>query len=270
MAEADASSFRRGFEKTCTDAFDAIATHIPEIVRTYNELKDEPDYTRAILYMKKQHFCEAREDVIDSLRIWYEKSGQMIATYPDERTEKRIRKVHELLETAKEELRLTRPLGEDEEEDEDMEGWLQRRDTAFPVEIVPASALIFKPRPAGNSPKSKAKQGCVGDKLGSPITPRAPMRSSTPNSEFKGGFDLLKEEYIIIRRYERGETSNVAGEGKVEREMQWKDLEKTPITGITFSFSPSFNKREIRMWSSDNVVKHQTISRKETLSRGGE
>ena len=53
----------------------------------------------------------------------------------------------------------------------------------------------------------------------------------------------------------------------MEREIQWKDLEKTPISELTLGFSPCISKREIRMWSSDSGTRHQTTSREESWSK---
>ena len=124
MAEGDVSSFLTyssiGFEKTCTEAFDdlkaeqtSIGTRVTEIVKLYRELNvkvmkgQELD---ASLRTSMFQYTEAREDVIYALKSWYEKGGRAIAANVDSMAKRRVKRVHDFVESMKRDLRKTEPL----------------------------------------------------------------------------------------------------------------------------------------------------------------
>ena len=127
MDKAEASSLLGyssiGFEKTCTEAFDdlkaeqrAISTKVVEIGKLYRELKGkveegeaEGEELDASLRTELSLYSEAREDLVDTIMGWYEKSGRTIATNVDSMSKRRVGRVHDFVESMKRDLRKTRP-----------------------------------------------------------------------------------------------------------------------------------------------------------------
>ena len=181
-----------GFEKTRTEAFEdlraeqaSLTTRIGEMVRLFNDLKDK-DFEGEELNASStlQAFTESREELIDSLIGWYQKSGRQIAENVDVRSKQRVKRVHDFLEGAKRQIRRTRPLVKGEEEEAGTAEWLKREDLEFPEQIVPPGALDFNPikeRLRG------AAAGILGQVIGSPRKSNGPLRSSTPESDSKKG-----------------------------------------------------------------------------------
>ena len=132
---AEAASFLAyssiGFEKTCTEAFDdlkaeqiSLSTRVDGIVSLYNELRAKLEGglpLNASLRTSLSQYTEAREDLIDSISTWYEKSGLAIVANVDLRSKRRVKRVHDFVENMKRELRKTKPLGQEEEEEDEEE-----------------------------------------------------------------------------------------------------------------------------------------------------
>ena len=101
MDKAEAPSFLGyssiGFEKTCTEAFDdlkaeqrMISTKVVEIGKLYKELKGKVEEGEAdgeeldaSLRTELSLYSEAREDLVDAIMRWYERSGRAIVTNVD-------------------------------------------------------------------------------------------------------------------------------------------------------------------------------------------
>ena len=93
-----------GFGRTMTEAFvelkneqSALATRAKGIVRAYEELKDK-DAEDLEVATEMQDYCDCREALLDDIRSWYRRSGEKIADHPDQRTEVRIKRVHDFFE----------------------------------------------------------------------------------------------------------------------------------------------------------------------------
>ena len=134
-----------GFGRTLTAAFIelrneqfVLATRAKEITKLYEELKDK-DAEDLEVTTEMQDYCEGREALFDDIRDWYRRSGERIADCPDQRTEIRIKRVHDYFERIRRQLRETQPLGMDEEESEVDRCWLNEKVSQFPEDIVPAA-----------------------------------------------------------------------------------------------------------------------------------
>jgi len=160
MENAEASSVLGyssiGFEKTCTEAFDdlkaeqrTISTKVVEIVKLYKELKgkvEEGEELDASLRTELSLYSDAREDLVDSIMGWYERSGRAIAMNVDSLSKRHVGRVHDFVENMKRDLRKTKPLGKEENKDDDeMETWIKTRETNFPESIVKSGALDLNP-----------------------------------------------------------------------------------------------------------------------------
>ena len=101
-----------GFDKTKTEAFEdlraeqsSLLTRIKEMVRLFNDLKDkEIDDDDLGVTATLQAFTESREELIDSLIGWYQKSGRQIVENVDIRSKRRVERVHNFLEGAKRQM----------------------------------------------------------------------------------------------------------------------------------------------------------------------
>ena len=104
-----------GFEKTCTEAFDdlkaeqiSLSTRVDGIVGLFYDLRAKIDggqELNASLRTSLSQYSEAREDLVDAIMIWYEKSGITIAENVDPRSKRRVKRVHDFVENMKRELR---------------------------------------------------------------------------------------------------------------------------------------------------------------------
>ena len=129
----DSTTSSIGFGRTLTEAFIGLrneqlvlSSQTKEVVRMYEGLKGE-DSEDLEVSTAMQEYCEVREALLDDIRSWYKRSGERIADHPDQRTEVRIKRVHDFFERIRGCLRETQPLGADEEEDIDDRDWLNKK-----------------------------------------------------------------------------------------------------------------------------------------------
>ena len=132
-----------GFGRTLREAFIdlrneqlALLAQAKEVVRVYEGLKGQ-DSEDLEVSTAMQEYCEVREALLDDIRSWYKRSGEKIADHPNQRTEVRIKRVHDFFERIRGCLRETQPLGAVKGEDLPNRDWLNKNVVKFLEDIVP-------------------------------------------------------------------------------------------------------------------------------------
>ena len=230
-----------------------MSTRVDGTVSLYNELRAKLEGgmpLNASLRTSLSQYTEAREDLIDAISTWYEKSGIAIVANVDPRSKRRVKRVHDFVENMKRELRKTKPLGQEEEEEdeEETEQWLQRRDTEFPETIVKPGSLDFNPL---KTRLRGAAAGLLGQLTNSPRKNGDPLKASTPESDSKkgGAGGRIKEKQVrsekkskAEKKVEEGKKGPEEGEGEEEKkgkEEEPKEKENDSRQISTQIFAPA-------------------------------
>ena len=141
-----------GLESTLTEEFQELKAFQAEVAHQVDRVVDYFDRVKDIVVdelkngsgqrlLDLETFDEERHAAVDLLRSYYEKTAVAVQFYVDERSKRRVKKIHRFVNVMKVRLSATKEMAADGEPEEEDALFLAERSTTFPATAIPEEDL---------------------------------------------------------------------------------------------------------------------------------
>ena len=215
----------------------------------------------------KMDFCQMRQEAIRLVQAWTQDSANQIAIYPGFDVEKRRKGALDFVNLMKKYLRSTKPLGSDQEEEEEDAKWLEEKLKKLPDAKLDVGPVKERLR------SSRAKER---SRIESPSAIAPEFRTSTPevardDKGKKKDVDQAPRSNLGTMMEDKGESisdrirtmkAQEANSKEDQREEEEEDDEKDERCVVTRKFNPDHSCVKL-----PEIIPEKETTRRETGGR---